>query len=158
MAQQELTQEQVAERVAILKRFRQLLEEQRNKFREYLSVLEKQEDMIHSDNVDAMVRHTEIEQSIIAEIYTIQKVIDPMEELVKTINPAKQDTEIPKIKTDLEHLRKEVLQQNEKNRDLLKSHMQTLRQQVLSMKNPYAGKQSIYASGANSASVIDIES
>lgn len=38
-----LNDSEIAERVAILKRFRSLLEEQRLKFREYLTVLEKQE-------------------------------------------------------------------------------------------------------------------
>ena len=35
----ELTQAQIDERIAVLKRFRTLLEQQRNKFREYLHVL-----------------------------------------------------------------------------------------------------------------------
>jgi len=156
MAQQELTQKEVDERVAILKRFRELLEQQRLKFREYLVVLEKQEEMIASENVDAIVHHTEIEQSIVSELYTIQKVIDPMEEMYKTAHPDLPDAEIPKLKTDLDQLRKEVLVQNEKNRELLKSHMVVLRQKVVSLQNPYAKRNSIYASDAQTASLIDI--
>ena len=41
-----LNDSEIAERVAVLKRFRTLLEEQRLKFREYLTVLEKQEKSI----------------------------------------------------------------------------------------------------------------
>ena len=155
MAQQELTQDQVDERIAILKRFRVLLEQQRQKFRDYLVVLEKQEEMIHADNVDAMVSHAEIEQSIVAEIYTIQKVIDPLEDMYHAAHPEIPDSEIPKLKTDLDELRKEVLVQNEKNRDLLKSHMQLLRQKVGSINTPHA-RRSIYASDAQTASIIDI--
>jgi len=157
MARQDLTQEQVDERVAILKRFRTLLEEQRNKFREYLVVLEKQAEMITTDNVDAIVHHTEIEQSIIAEIYTIQKVIDPIEVMYRDIHPETSDTEIPKLKTDLEHLRKEVIAQNGKNRELLKSHMTVLRQQVVSLRNPYAKRSSVYAENDQTATRIDIK-
>lgn len=156
MEQRELTREEVDERVAILKRFRELLEEQRQKFREYLVVLEKQEEMIASENIDAIVRHTEIEQAIVSELYTIQKVIDPMEELYKTAHPGIPDAEIPKLKTDLEHLRHEVLSQNEKNRDLLKSHMVQLRQKVVSIQNPYAKRSSVYSSDSQTASLIDI--
>jgi hypothetical protein len=156
MAQPELTQEQVAERVAILKRFKLLLEQQRQKFRDYLVVLEKQEEMIHSDNVDAMVSHAEIEQSIVSEIYTIQKVIDPLEDMYRTVNPGLADSEIPKLKTDLNQLRKEVLVQNEKNRELLKTHMQALRQKVTTIQNPYARRSNVYASEAHTASIIDI--
>ena len=156
MATSDLTNEQVAQRISILKRFRKLLDEQRVKFRDYLSVLEKQEKMIEEGNVEAIVRHTELEQGIIAEIYTIQKVIDPLESMYRTAHPDQQDTEIPKLKTDLEKLRKDVLVQNEKNRELLKSHMLLLRQKVLSLKNPYANRSSVYASDAHTASVIDI--
>lgn len=156
MANAVLTEEQVAERVSILKRFKKLLDEQRAKFRDYLSVLEKQEKMISSGDVDAIVRHTELEQGIISEIYTIQKVIDPLENMYRATHPDQRDAEIPRLKTDLEKLRKDVLVQNEKNRELLKSHMQLLRQKVLSIKNPYANRSSVYASDAHTASVIDI--
>lgn len=156
MANAVLTEEQIAERVSILKRFKKLLDEQRAKFRDYLSVLEKQEKMISSGDVDAIVRHTELEQGIISEIYTIQKVIDPLENMYRATHPDQRDAEIPRLKTDLEKLRKDVLVQNEKNRELLKSHMQLLRQKVLSIKNPYANRSSVYASDAHTASVIDI--
>lgn len=156
MERQELTQEQIDERVAILKRFRQLLEHQRQKFREYLTVLEKQQEMIQTENVDAMVSHAEIEQSIVSEIHTIQKVINPLEDMYRTTHPGIADSEIPKLKTDLEHLRKEVLVQNEKNRELLKSHMTVLRQQVVSLKNPYAKRSSVYASDSHTATRVDI--
>ena len=154
--QQELTKEQLDERVAILKRFRQLLEQQRQKFRDYLVVLEKQAEMIGTENVDAMVQHAEIEQSIVSEIHTIQKVINPLEDMYRTVNPEIEDAEIPKLKTDLEQLRKDVLVQNEKNRELLKSHMTMLRQQVVSLKNPYARRTSVYASSAETATIVDI--
>jgi hypothetical protein len=156
MADQKLTQEQIDQRIAILKKFRQLLEQQRQKFREYLVVLEKQEQTISSENIDAMVTHTEIEQSIITEIYTIQKVIDPLEAMYRDIHHAEPDAEIPRLKADLGHLQKEVVQQNEKNRELLKTHMQVLRQKVISIHNPYANRSSIYASDAHTASIIDI--
>ena len=154
--QQELTKEQLEERVAILKRFRQLLEQQRQKFRDYLVVLEKQAEMIGTENVDAMVQHAEIEQSIVSEIHTIQKVINPLEDMYRTVNPEIEDAEIPKLKTDLEQLRKDVLVQNEKNRELLKCHMTMLRQQVVSLKNPYARRTSVYASSAETATIVDI--
>lgn len=156
MGRPELAQATIDERVAILKRFRELLEEQRNKFREYLTVLEKQAEMIATENVDAMVRHTEIEQSIIAEIHTIQKVIDPLEVMYRDAHPGMDEAEIPRIKTDLERLRKDVIEQNGKNRELLKSHMTVLRQQVSALRNPYAKRSSVYSSDNHTASRIDI--
>lgn len=152
----ELSQEQVNERIAILKRFRALLEEQREKFREYLVVLEKQHDVIQDEDVDAIVKHAEIEQGIISEIHTIQKVITPLEDMYRTVYAGAPESEIPVLKTDLEKLEKDVLFQNEKNRELLKTHMITLRQKVVSIHNPYAKRSSIYASDAQTGSRIDI--
>ncbi len=151
-----LTQEVIDERVAILKRLRQLLEEQRSKFRSYLTVLEKQERMIETGNVDAMVQQTELEQSIVGELYTIQKVIDPLEVMWKDTHPDASETEIPVLKTDLDRLKAEVLEQNKKNRELLKSHMTVLREKVAGLKNPYAKRTSVYADNPHTATRIDL--
>lgn len=156
MAVRELTRDEVDERVAILKRFRQLLEEQRTKFREYLGILERQEAVIGSGDVDSIVRHTEVEQSIVSEIHTIQKVINPLEDMYREINPTADDSEIPRLQTDLARLKEDVLAQNEKNRELLKSHMTLLRKKVVSLRNPYANRESVYASDAHTATRIDI--
>lgn len=156
MAVQELTDTVVAERIAILKRFRELLEEQRSKFRQYLGVLERQETVIGAGDVEAIVQHTEIEQAIVSEIQTIQKVMDPLEDMYRSAYPDAQADEIPELKTDLDRLKGEVLSQNEKNRELLKTHMQILRQKVVSLKNPYANRTSVYASDAHTATRIDI--
>ena len=53
-----LNDSEIAKRVAVLKRFRTLLEQQRLKFREYLTVLEKQEKSISDENTDAVLQHT----------------------------------------------------------------------------------------------------
>lgn len=158
MSDKEPTAEEIAERVALLRRFRALLEEQRKKFRDYLSVLEKQESVIDSGDTDAMVRHTEIEQAIVSEIFTIQKVIDPMEALWREAHPLASETEIPHLKTDLEKLKADVLTQNEKNRELLKSKMNLIREQVVSLRNPYAKRASVYASESHTGTRINIES
>ncbi len=150
--------QEVAERVALLKRFKALLQEQRDKFRTYLTVLEKQHSDIDTGDVDAMVSHTELEQSIVSEIFTIQKVIDPMETLWRDAHPHAPDAEIPRLKTDLERLKSDVLAQNEKNRELLKSRMSLIREQVVSLRNPYAKRASVYAATGQTGTRIDIES
>ena len=58
----EITQQELDERVALLRKFRSLLEQQRNKFQEYLNVLEKQQDSITSQNTESLIAHTELEQ------------------------------------------------------------------------------------------------
>jgi len=151
-----LNDSEIAERVAVLKRFRTLLEEQRLKFREYLTVLEKQEKSIADENSDAVLRHTELEESIIAEIFTIQKVIDPLEYMYTNICRNTEHSDIPHLKTDLDDLQKRVLAQNKKNRELLRTHITGLRQQIASLKRPYAHKESIYAGTVRTAAIIDL--
>ena len=150
-----LNDSEIAERVAVLKRFRTLLEQQRLKFREYLTVLEKQEKSICDENTDAVLQHTELEESIIAEIFTIQKVIDPLEYMYTNICK-NEHSDIPHLKTDLDDLQKRVLAQNKKNRELLQTHIIGLRQQIASLKRPYAHKESIYASTARTATLVDV--
>ena len=150
-----LNYSEIAERVAVLKRFRSLLEQQRLKFREYLTVLEKQEKSISDENTDAVLQHTELEESIIAEIFTIQKVIDPLEYMYTNICK-NEHSDIPHLKTDLDDLQKRVLAQNKRNRELLQTHITGLRQQIASLKRPYAHKESIYASTARTAALVDL--
>jgi hypothetical protein len=150
-----LNDSEIAERVAVLKRFRSLLEQQRLKFREYLIVLEKQEKSISDENTDAVLQHTELEESIIAEIFTIQKVIDPLEYMYTNICK-NEHSDIPHLKTDLDDLQKRVLAQNKRNRELLQTHITGLRQQIASLKRPYAHKESIYASTARTAALVDL--
>ena len=56
----EISQEELNERIALLRRFRSLLEQQRGKFQEYLNVLEKQQDSITSENPENLLAHTEL--------------------------------------------------------------------------------------------------
>lgn len=151
-----LNDSEIAERVAVLKRFRTLLEEQRLKFREYLTVLEKQEKSITAEDTDSILQHTELEESIIAELFTIQKVIDPLEYMYANICAGAVGPDIPHLKTDLEDLQQKVLAQNKKNRELLQSHITGLRQQITALKRPYAHKESIYAETGRTAALIDV--
>ena len=152
-----LNESEIAARVAILKRFRMLLEQQRLKFREYLTVLENQEKSISSDDTDAIIQYTELGESIISEIFTIQKVIDPLEYMYTDIcTHTTTLADIPHLKTDLDDLQQKVLAQNKKNRELLQTCVIGLRKQVASLKRPYAHKESIYAASSRTAALVDL--
>ncbi|MGP1455706.1 MAG: flagellar biosynthesis protein FlgN [Treponema sp.] len=154
-----LTDSELAERVAILKRFKSLLQQQRAQFYEYLNVLEKQEHSITAENSEAIVAHTKLGESIVANIFTIQKVIDPLEYMYQNLaDSTALDTTIPKLKTELADLQQQVLTQNKKNRTLLESQVSILRRQITELKRPYAQKESIYAESTNNAKLIDIVS
>lgn len=148
----EITQEELNERVAILRRFRSLLEEQRGKFREYLTVLEKQQDSITSENPENLLAHTELEQQVVKNIASLQKVIVPMAKMYHAGNgtasaavSAAEDAEIAKLQNDLTDLQDRVLKQNAINRDLLRVHIEQLKSQIAGFKNPYKANRSVYA-------------
>ncbi|MBP5284081.1 MAG: flagellar export chaperone FlgN [Treponema sp.] len=157
-----LTQEQLDERIAILKRFRTLLQQQRNKFQEYLNVLEKQQDKIECDDGDAIIAHAELETQIVANIASLQKVIAPMQDMYNAVAvgpgiPVADGMSVEKMQAELASLQQKVLIQNERNRSLLRAHITQIRGQLAGMNamNPYRGRTSVYAErGAVSSSVV----
>lgn len=155
-----LSQEEINERVAILKRFRHLLEQQRNKFKEYLTVLEKQEEGIICEDDTVIVAQAELEQQIVSNITNLQKVIVPIENLYKE-KGITLTGEIPQIQKELTALQQAVLTQNEKNRTLLKEHITQIRNKISKFndprQNPYAKKTTVYSQKNASPSIIDVE-
>ena len=156
----DLSQEEINERVAILKRFRHLLEQQRNKFKEYLVVLEKQEEGIKSEDDTVIVAQAELERQIVSNISNLQKVIVPIETMYKE-KGITLTAEIPQIQKELTELQEAVLTQNEKNQSLLKEHMEELKSSISNFSNPkfnpYAKNTSIYSQKTSTPSIIDVE-
>ena len=72
------------ERVAVLRKLKELLLDQRCKFQEYLTVLEKQEVSIDKEDMDKLPAYIELEQRIVGTISDLQKVIKPMEVFATT--------------------------------------------------------------------------
>ena len=156
----DLSQNEINERVAILKRFRHLLEQQRKKYKEYLVVLEKQQEGIKSEDDTVIVAQAELEQQIVSNITNLQKVIVPIEKMYKE-KGITLTAEIPQIQKELTELQEAVLTQNEKNRTLLKEHMEELKSRISNFSNPrmnpYAKNTSIYSQKVSTPSIIDVE-
>ena len=156
MGKEKLSNEELQTRIAVLKRFKSLLQEQREKFCQYLFVLERQEQEIEKSNVEAIVQHNEIENNIIENIVSVQKVIEPIEKMYYIINPAASDGDVAKLKDDLGRLQVAVLKQNEKNQVMLQEKMGALNQEIaqFSFKTPY--KKSVYAKDEDVANYVDV--
>lgn len=157
---EELSNQELEERVAILKRLRFLLEQQRSKFIEYLTVLEKQQNSIDKEDSEALIKHSELEQQIVKNISNLQKVIIPMNKMYSTINGSsaktQNDSEIEKIQNELSDLQSKVLRQNEINRDLLRVHIENIKRQINNFKNPYKNNRSVYAQSQKVAQLVEI--
>jgi hypothetical protein len=159
---------ELAQRVAILRRFKILLTQQRDRFKSYMDLLEKQQSVIESGSAEDLLTYVEIEEKIVADIFSIQKVIDPLEEMYYSVI-SKQDSgkttvridnpeEVSGLKASLEKLKSEAVIRSTKNKELLSKRMLELRQEIKTLRNnPYASKGRQSFSDSNSASLIDIK-
>ncbi|MDR0599920.1 MAG: flagellar biosynthesis protein FlgN [Treponema sp.] len=166
---------EVQRRTAILRRFRELLSQQRDRFRRYLEVLDKQRETIERGSADDLIAHVELEEKIVGDIFAIQKVIDPMEDLYRSAFPfpdsgigpgslsAPADMvlsgdarELPDLRRTLEDLKAEAVIRSGRNRDLLARRMEEIRREMKTLRaNPYAIHHSAY--GEVNPSLVDIQ-
>jgi len=146
-------QGEMERRAAVIRRFRELLVQQREKFERYLLVLDHEKSDIETDDIDKLVSHVELEQEIVSEIYTFQKVIDPLDELYRaafaapTGLPETDRADVPALKGALDELKGEVIRRNAENRVLLSRRMELLRGEIAGLRNPFAARKSVYAGG-----------
>ncbi|MDR2784890.1 MAG: flagellar biosynthesis protein FlgN [Treponema sp.] len=140
MAEFQLSREELDQRVAILRRFRALLVEQRNHFRSYLEELDKQKDVIETGSTEQLIAHVELEEKIVADIFAIQKVIDPLDKMYRAAGgpgPGKTD-DVHSLKSALEGLKKEAAVRSGRNKTILSRRMAEIRREIESLRaNPY---------------------
>ena len=159
---------ELAQRVAVLRRFKTLLSQQRDRFRSYLDLLEKQQSVIESGSAEDLLTYVEIEEKIVTDIFSIQKVIDPLEEMYYTVvsgnepektNKAENSDEVPGLKASLEKLKSEAVIRSTKNKELLSKRMLELRQEIKTLRNnPYAtGSRRTHFGDPGAASLVDIK-
>lgn len=127
-----LTQEQIDDRVAILTRFREALLRQREKFRHYLELIEREDDACSSES-ERLEFHVQMEHSIVSEIAAFQRSIEPLERMYREVDP-EGAREIPDLRKALDRTRDEVLRRNEKNRVLLRQHLEELRSEIANLR------------------------
>ncbi|MCH5294892.1 MAG: flagellar biosynthesis protein FlgN [Treponema sp.] len=155
-----LTQQELDERVAILRKYKDLLRQQRDKFQAYLRVLESQEKSIHKEDGESVEAHTMFAERLIGSIKELQKAIIPMQGLYDTSPAADDDADgnsVEKLKRDLNDLRNRAISQNDKNRALLRTQIEQITDQLSKFKNPYSSVHSIYADQDGAGSMIQIE-
>ena len=167
-ASKDISPAELSQRVAVLKRFKELLKAQRDRFQAYLNALDRQKDVIQAGSTDELLRHVELEEKIVQDIFSIQKVIDPLENLYQSIRteapavvskksalpPEKtssertpsektssDEEEIFSLKEALAGLKTEATVRAELNRDLLAKRMAELRSEIKSLKkNAYTSR------------------
>ena len=153
----DISSAELSQRVAVIKRFKELLKAQRDRFQAYLNALDKQKDVIETGSTDDLLRHVDLEEKIVQDIFSIQKVIDPLDQLYQTLrteaptvvsgkgalpsDKPSDDEEIFSLKEALAGLKTEATLRAEQNRDLLAKRMAELRSEIKTLKkNAYASR------------------
>ena len=124
---------ETTQKIAILKRLREMLLRQREKFQAYLSLLEHEETSIRSGEPEKLLVQAEMEQAIIEEIFTLKKVIEPLETLYQAAYPQTEST-VPQLKSTLDAMAHQVIAHNASNCHLLKARMNDLRHEISSLR------------------------
>ena len=138
----EISSAELSQRVAVVKRFRELLKAQRDRFNAYLFSLDRQKDAIEGGTADDLLHHVELEEKIVSDIYSIQKVIDPLEKMYKFSD----GDGISGLKESLKNLKSEAVVRSGRNKQLLSRRMSELRTEIRGLRNnPYARRGAISA-------------
>ena len=161
-ATQTISADELAQRVALLRRFRELLVQQRERFHRYLSLLDKQETVIQTGNAEELLAHVELEEQIVTDILSIQKVIDPLEAMYQatafsSATAAAPADDVPALKVTLENLKSQAAARSAHNRDLLSTRMVELRSEITELRNnPLANASRSAYKNSVSAALVDI--
>ena len=137
----EISSSELGRRVAVIRRFKELLKAQRDRFNAYLNALDKQKDVIERGTADDLLRHVELEEKIVEDIFSIQKVIDPLDKMYQSVRaeanagPKSGEDEVSGLKEALQGLKTEAAIRSERNRALLSKRMAELRSEIKLLKS-----------------------
>jgi uncharacterized small protein (DUF1192 family) len=158
MAAKDISPSELSQRVAVIKRFKELLKAQRDRFQAYLTALDKQKDVIQMGTTDELLRYVELEENIVKDIFSIQKVIEPLEHMYQSTQPArpaeKESGEVTSLKEALEGLKAEAVVRSERNRELLSKRMADLRSEIKTLKSSYNLRR---PANSSTPSLVDIK-
>jgi len=144
-----LTKEEVDRRVALLKRLKATLLQQREKFRNYMAVLDAEKVSIENDKTDHLQAQVELDETLVAELHVFQRVIDPLEAVWKQSYPLDHDDEVVELKATVASLKSQVQEKNASNRSLLSARMAYIQGEITRLRpnvrgrNPYAAARSV---------------
>ncbi|GMO47408.1 MAG: hypothetical protein Ta2G_02830 [Termitinemataceae bacterium] len=143
-----LSDSELKERIAIIRRFKALLMDQRRRFQQYLDVLDKQKGVIVDGRAEDIISHVELEEKIVADIFMIQKSLDPIQSMFKSAwaGSVSDAVEIPQMSATVESLKVKAIELSRRNKEMLENRMIAVRNEMKSLRsNPYAANKSIYA-------------
>jgi len=124
--------EALSQRIAVLRRYRQMLELQRSRLQDYLDLLDTREAAVRRDDFDGLEAYTFLEAQVIKGIMDAQQCLEPLAVMYRQMVP-EGSQDIDELQTRLESLRQKVLIRNEESRALLKRQMASLKSEIPSL-------------------------
>lgn len=129
------TSSETAHRIAVIRRLKSLLEEQRDKFGEYLELLERESQAISRRDTAVLMGQVEHERRVVQAIVSFNRIIGPIQEVYLSLYP-ERNNDIESLKAAVDRMRDDVVKKNEANRVLLRARMNELKDRVESLKSP----------------------
>ena len=123
------------ERIALLRRYRRMLELQRQRLQAYMELLDTREKVIASGDYSGLEEYTAREQQVVKGIIAVQQCIEPLAVMYKNAMP-EGSQDVDELRERLEHLRLKVLDRNQESREILKHHLEELRTQIADLNIP----------------------
>lgn len=150
-----LTREEVEKRVALLKRLKSTLAQQRAKFQNYLQVLDAEKASLEVDAIETLQAQVVLEEELVVDIHAIQKVIDPLEAVLQEAYEGPVDDEVVDLRSSLETLKVQVQQKSLENRGLLSKTMDVVQREIVRIRPQVRGRNP-YTGLASRPSMVDI--
>jgi hypothetical protein len=141
LTETKISEGELTQRMAVVKRFKELLEQQRERFRVYLAELDSERLAIGTGSADEIIAHVELEEQIVEDIFSIQKVIDPLEVMYNAAGPYLPANDVSTLKAALDDLKLQAAARSGQNRDLLSRRMADINSEIQTIKNnPFISK------------------
>ena len=119
-----LSRDELDQRIAFLRRFKDALVRQRQRFQHFLDLLERGAEVDASPE-DALEFHVAVEEAVARDIALFERTIMPLEALYEA-HSKDDDTDIPQIRLALRKTRDEVIRRAHANKAHLKHQIEEI--------------------------------
>ena len=120
---------------AVRKLLIEYLSVQAEKLQEHILIQEREEEDILTDNIEKLLIHIKLEEASLDGVAAFQKVIAPLEKIYFRDCPG-SDQEILSLKKIIKKYSAEMLNKNEKIRNLLNRNAEKLKKEIRDLKTP----------------------
>ena len=142
----------IDQRIAVLRRYRHMLESQRKDLVSYLNVIDVRDHAVRDGDMEVLEACTVQEQNLVDSLLTLQQCVEPLRLLFQRVQP-EGAPEIIELETRLTRLRDEILRRNDESTALLKAHAADLKLEISKLRATSVPENT----WAASASIINIQ-